>query len=73
MNESLHCWWEVKKQCFHQASNHLAMAAPVHHEQVIIEIGLSEVPQALKDSWQTGQSDPDQYNANPNTKSDERL
>ena len=39
-------------------------------EQVIVEIGISEVPQELIDSLQTGQAGPDQCDANLNAASD---
>jgi hypothetical protein len=41
------------------------MAAPVLHEQIIMKIGLSKVPQELKDDQQTEQSGPGQDASNP--------
>jgi hypothetical protein len=52
------------KQCYHRASNHLAVTAPVYQEQAIMKIGFSELPQELSDSWQTGWSGPGQNDSN---------
>lgn len=73
MNDTWQCLQETTKQCYHQPSKCLAMAAPGHHEQVIVKLGLSEAPQEWKDSWHAGWSGPGQYASNPKTESNKWL